>query len=38
VYRAADDCEELALAIREYLGDEPSLDLLDHDFDRRWDD
>lgn len=38
VYRAADDCEELALAIREYLGDGPELDLFDQEFQRRWDD
>jgi len=38
VYRAADDCEELALTLREFLGDEPSVDLLDEEFGRRWDD
>ncbi len=38
LFHAVDDCEELALTIREYLGDEPDADPLEQEFGRRWDD
>ena len=38
VLRAAEDCEDLALAIREHLGDAGDDPPSDETFDRRWND